>query len=178
MIQISGVAQRTFSFPAGLQEAFHFYADLPRALSFLIHISIVKRYPDGQYRLLYCAPEGGIYRVNIYCDVMAEVDERACAIRIHPSNGQKPVRAEAGLYSMTCQGYYSSEIFFRQGKVQTDVDCQIILRASLPTAITLRLIPSAVVNANAQADLRRRVDEILAAFIERSISMYSRFPDH
>lgn len=173
MIQISGSAQRSFVFPANLKKAFSYFAVINRTISFLPHISIVKEFTAGRYRLLYRYLESGLYPVMIYCDVLAAVDREKHTIRFSPFTGYAPLKSKAGLYSMACQGYYNSETIFTVFGEQTRVEYSIQVDASLPVAFTLRFIPSAIINNIAQNKLRRHIEEITNSFIDRSTLAYT-----
>jgi hypothetical protein len=173
MIQISGSTQRLFLFPASMQEAFAFYSDIPRSIDFLPHISVVRSFAPGQYRLLYSSLESGLYRVKIYCDVCAILDEEKRFIRIQPSDGKPPVKSESGVYSMTSQGFYDSEVAFSEAGDQTRIEYSIRMGASLPVPLSLRLIPQALLNGSAQRKLSLHTDEIIDRFVERSIRLYT-----
>ncbi len=172
MIQISGSTQRAFLFPAGLQEAFDYYSDIPRSIDFLPHISLERRFAPGQYRLLYSFLESGLYRVKIYCDVLAALDRQQGLIHIQPLEEHLPVKRESGLYSMTCQGTFDSQITFSEAGDQTRIEYSIRMEASLPVPLTLRLVPNPLLNGSAQRKLSLHTGEIVDAFIERSIQAY------
>jgi len=172
MIQLAGSAQRSFVFPSNLQEAFAFYGDIRQSFRFLIHISVIHSHASGQYRLLYSSLESGLYRVKIFCDVLATIDENKYCIRISPFKGNGPVKSEAGLYSMTGQGYYNSMILFSECGDRTRIEYNIEMKASLPVPFTLRWIPNALMDGIAQHHLNLHTHEIIDTFIEKSIQAY------
>jgi hypothetical protein len=173
MIQISGSKQRLFTFPASLQAAFAYYSDIPRSISFLPHISLVRTFEPSQYRLLYSSIESGLYRVKVYCDVCAILDKEKRFIHIQPSDENPPVKSESGVYSMTSQGYFDSEVTFSASGNQTRVEYSIRMAASLPVPLSLRLIPNALLNGSAQKKLSLHTDEIIDRFIERSTGAFT-----
>ena len=132
MIAIAGSVHRSFVFPADRLSAFEFYRNLGQALDFLAHISVLRSYDDLQFRMLYNTTELGIYRIQIFCDIEAEEDRGAWALRIRPLVGIRPVKSKAGLYSSTTQGYYASESFFSTENGQTRIDYHLHMRARLP----------------------------------------------
>ena len=173
MIQISGSTQRSFLFPASLSQAFAYYSDIPRSLTFLPHISLVRRFAPGQYRLLYSALESGLYRVKIFCDVLTILDANEHFIRIQPCQENSPIKSEAGLYSMTGQGAFDSQIVFSAAGDQTSIEFSISIGARLPVPLTLRLVPMALLSGSAQRKLSLHTDEIVNRFIERSIRSFT-----
>ena len=172
MIQIAGSAQRSYVFPAKLRDALAYYGDIGRSFRFLTYISVVHSYAAGQYRLLYNNLESGLYRVKIFCDVLAVVEEDRYLIRISPSERDPPVRAQAGLYSMTGQGFYSSEIHFSKCGEQTRIEYSIEMKASLPVPLTLRWIPDGLMNSIAQYRFYLHTDQVIDRFIEQSVLAY------
>lgn len=172
MIQLAGSAKRSFVFPSNLDEAFALYGDIRQSFRYLIRISVIHSYAAGQYRLLYSSLESGLYRVKIFCDVLATIDENKYCIRISPIKGNEPVKSEAGLYSMTGQGFYNSIILFSECGDRTRIEYNIEMKASLPAPITLRWMPNALMNSIAQNRLYLHTDEIMDSFIEKSIQAY------
>lgn len=168
MIEIAGSTQRSFVFPARREDAFSFYQDIEHTFRFLPHISIARSYADGQYRLLYSAVETGMYRVEIFCDVLATADEGHHLIDISPLPGHAPEKSKAGFHSMTGQGYYTSKCRFRERGEQTTIEFSIELSARLPVPITLRWIPHDLLDGIAQNRLQLHMDEIIASFVEQS----------
>jgi hypothetical protein len=172
MIKISGSTHQTFTFPANLEAAFNYYADLNHTLSILPHIAILERYNQSSYRVMYHTTELGIYRVHIICDLEADTDRKNWVLRVTPRTNQKSVREEAGIYSLTAQGSYTSESrFFAQGS-QTQVEYKLRLHATLPVPIGVRLMPDSVLNNIARNITQWRIHEIAGGFIERSIRAY------
>lgn len=173
MISISGSTVRSFIFPASFPAAFDYYQDFERSLSFLPHISIVQNYSEGRYRLRYSSVDSGIYRVNIYCDVGTIAGQEPPCIRISPLGGVPPVKSDVRLYTITGQGQYDSETVFHAAGQSTRIDYRIKISARLPVPLTLRLIPSALLNSAAHTILQSRIEEITTHFIEQSIKAYS-----
>lgn len=129
---------------------------------------MVRHYAAGQYRLLYSALESGLYKVNIFCDVVAVIDENQHTIKINPLEVNAPEKSEAGLYSMTGQGFYNSAILFNEYKDQTRIEFSIDLKASIPVPLTLRWIPNTLIDGISQNKLHLHMDEIIERFIEQS----------
>ncbi|MBN1148096.1 MAG: hypothetical protein JXA78_12630 [Anaerolineales bacterium] len=174
MIKIAGSIHRSFIFPANRPDAFEFYADLERTLSFLNHISLLRSYSDLQYRMLYNTTELGIYHVRLFCDIETELDRDARAIRIHPLEGKgiAPAGSNAGLYSSAAKGYYTSESLFAEEGDRTRVDYYLQIWATLPTPHGIRFMPNIVLNNIARTITQRRIHEIAEGFIERSVSAF------
>jgi hypothetical protein len=175
MIQLAGSANRSYLFPADLPAAFAYHCDLARSMRFLPHISIEERYAPDQLRLLYSAIDG-LYRVKIFCDVLITVDQPNCRLRIGPLAGHAPVKNEVGLNVMTCQGHYDSESTFTAADHQTQIESHLNLRANVPTPVTLRLIPTALISGAAHNILHLRTAEIMNSFIDQSLRAYSCQP--
>jgi hypothetical protein len=125
-------------------------------MRFLPHISIVERYAPDQLRLLYNATESGLYRVRIFCDVLITADQSNYRLRIGSLVGHAPVKNEVGLNAMTCQGHYDSESTFSAVGQQTQIESHLNLRANVPTPVTLRLIPTALISGAAHNILHLR----------------------
>jgi hypothetical protein len=170
VIAIAGSARRAYLFPAPLDAAFHFNADLDRMLPLLPHIVVLAAPSESERRLCYRATEGGLYRVRIYCTVAVQVDNRIHAIYIRPLDD--PSREEAGFGSMSGAGRYESTIRFRAHGRDTRIEYGLKLSARLPTPGSLRLLPEGLVQARAELRFRARLDEILDGFVRRSIAAY------
>lgn len=169
---ISGTTQRVFLFPASLPETFAYYRDIGRSLGYLRHITTVQRFAHDQYRLVYSAKEGTLYRVKIFCDVLAEVDAEQYRIRILPLAGKIPVQSTVRMNEMTCQGYYTSEIVFTEHQGQTQVETSLDIQAQLPKPAALRWIPHALLNGAAHNIFLLRLDEVINGFIDQSKLAY------
>jgi hypothetical protein len=174
MIDIAGSAQHSYRFPAPPAEAFAFHRDVARSIGFLPHISIASQLGPNRYRLLYSATEAHLYQVRIFCDVLAKADAKKQSILIRPLPSSMPVPQEAGLYSMTGGGRYASKIAFRPSGAATLVTYTLSLAATLPVALSLRLFPRKLVATAADGILRRRMDEIMSRFVERSTMAFDR----
>lgn len=170
MITIAGSARRAYDFPAPLDAAFRFNADVDRMLRLLPHIAVVAAPRADERRLCYHATEGGLYHVRILCTVTVKVDRRAHEIRIRPL--ADPAREEAGFRSMSGAGRYESTIRFREHGGDTRVEYALKLSARVPTATSLRLLPERLVQARAEQRFLARLDEILEGFVQRSIAAY------
>lgn len=172
MITINGSVQRSFVFPADIPTAFDYYKDMSRTLNFLSHISILDRYDEERYRVLYKTTELSIYRVRIICDIQVESDPYNGLLLIHPICESYPVKTQSGLYSLSGQGLYSSESNFTSEGDQTRIDYKLELHASLPVPLGLRFMPGAVINSIARNITQWRINEIAEGFIERSVRAF------
>lgn len=171
MIYINGSIQRSFIFPAALSEALHYYANTDHILHLIPHIFFVQKFADGQYRMLYHTTELAIYRVKIYCDLQASVEDKV--LKFRPLKGHPPVESLAGLDHLTAQGEYASDsVFEAQGNAKTRVTYTLYLKAALPTPLGLGLVPDAVMNGIANGITGKRMREIAQGFIERSLADY------
>lgn len=173
MITISGATSLTFQFPAELPIAFDFYSDFSRVFHYLPHISIVKEHSEDQYRMLYKTTELGIYQVKVFCDlkVTRDGDTNTLSVRSLNSSSQ-PIRAHAGLYSLTGQGAYSSQTTFYESGQQTKIDFSLKLHSDLPVPLGLKLIPDKLLNNIADSITNWRINEIADGFIHNSIAAY------
>ena len=175
MINLLGSVHRTFSFPADLSTALAFYSDIRRILHYLPHISLVKEYSNSSYRMLYNTTELGIYRVNIYCDMTAELNPDERTLVIAPMNGiGHPVKAEAGVYSLISHGYYSSTSIFRPDNGSTSIDYTLEIHSELPVPLSMRLVPAGILESIANNIASWRIDEIAGGFIDRSLRAYDQ----
>lgn len=172
MIAFAGTARRSYMFPAPLERAFRFNADLDAMLALLPHIAVVGAPSAAVRRLCYGATESGLYRVRIHCTVSTEIDARACTIRIVPRPDETP--PHAGFRSMSGTGRYGSTIGFHRANDETRIDYGLMLSAELPVPGSLRLVPTAVLNAGAERIFHARLEEILDGFVARSIAAYEQ----
>lgn len=172
MIEIAAAAQRSFIFPAGFAAAFEYYADLDNTFSHLPHISLVKQYADGGFRMAFSTTELGIYRVRIYCDLQAEINQAGGVLRMKPLETVKAAKREAGLNSLSAPGNFASQSIFHPQGEQTRIDYTLDLNARLPVPLGLRFMPEKVVEAIARSITQRRFQETVDGFIERSLAAY------
>ena len=176
MIHLTGSTQRSFIFPADQATALAYYSDINRICPFLSHISVVRSYDPGQYRLLYSAVEMGFYKIRIFCDIRMTLDMRGHRLLINPLEGIPPVRTITSLYSIDCQGFYSSESIFGAAGDQTRVDYSINLQARFPAPIAIRIMPEHLLTNMAQNIMQWRIDEIVEGFIDRSTRTFCSQP--
>ena len=172
MITIAGAARRSYTFPAPIDAAFRFNADVDRMLGLLPHIAVVDAPSLAARRLCYEATESGLYLVRIHCTVLAEIDERARRIRIRPADDPAP--DHAGFRTMSGRGRYDSAIDFHASGDTTRIDYEVKLAAKLPVAASLRPIPTVLLARSARRIFHARLDEILDGFVRRSIAEYRR----
>ncbi len=176
MIKISGSARRSFIFPAELPMAYAYYGDVSRLLNYLPHICLVRAYGPDRFRLLYSSTELGIYHVRIFADVQTTLDE-GWILRVHPLDGIPPVRAHAGVNSVTAQGLFSSQSFFLGVGDRTRIEYSLQLRARLPSPLGLRFMPGAMVGRIAQGITNMRIREVVEGFIEHSVAAFPHWMD-
>jgi hypothetical protein len=172
MITIAGAVKRTFTFPARLPVAFDFFADARRSLALLPHISVQKQYGEDRFRLMYHTVELGIYPIYMACDINVTLDRKNWILDILPLKGIPPLPNEAGIYSITGHGLYTSRSIFIDNGGDCRVDYQLELHARLPKPLVQRLIPDIVLNPIANTVVEWRIDEIVSGFIRRSIELY------
>jgi len=95
---------------------------------------------------------------------------------ISPLEGIPPVRTTNSLYSIDCQGFYSSESIFSAAGVQTRVDYRINIQARFPVPIAIRIMPEHLLTNMAQNIMQWRIDEIVEGFIDRSTRTFCSQP--
>jgi hypothetical protein len=172
MINVIGSTRRTFPFPAALPLAFAYYSDLSRILTYLPHIFLVRAYSYDKFRMLYRTTELGTYRIRIFCDLQAQLDDKERIIYINPLDIARPVKAAASLRSATTQGSFSFQSVFQARGSETRIEYSLWLQADLPTPLGLRFMPGSVINRIAQNIAKWRMREIADGFIERSIDAF------
>ena len=173
-LTVAASVRRSYMFPAKRAPAFAWHCDIDRLLGLLPHVSVVRKDGDAAYRLVYSAREAGLYRVTIHCDVRIVSDPDRGIVRVVTERRRGAERTQAGWYSMSGSGRFEETIAFADAGAQTRIECSICLRATLPVALSLRLVPRARLDAAADRIFRRRLDEIMDTFVERSIMAYSR----
>jgi len=171
-VEIDGATRRSFVFPAALDTAFAYYSDLDTIFTCLPHISVVEKYSEGGFRLLYSTLELGVYNIRIVCDLEADLDAHTHLLRIYPLKGTDQIESIFGLRSIQTQGYYSSESKFIPSGDFTRIDYSLRIQASLPTPLAALSMPPALRNSIASSITTWRIGEIAEGFVQRSISKY------
>ena len=171
MIQVTGSADRSFTFPGELPMAYAYYADVGRLLNYLPHIFLVRAYGPDRFRLLYSTTELGAYHIRIFADVQTTLEE-GWVVRIRPMEGVRPVQAQAGLRSSTAQGYFASQSVFHDNGDKTQIRYSLQIRADLPTPLGFRFMPGMMVARIAKSITRMRIREIADGFIHRSTDAF------
>ena len=161
--------RRVFVFPADQAHTTAYFCDFTRVLSHLPHLQLIKTHAANQYRILYSATEAGVLHVTFFCDVQAYYDEANRTFHVDPLAGIPPVRPEVAFNSITGQGYYTSRSVFRPAGPDTQIEYSIEIKADLPRRRELDWMPKAIVKRLAEDVVRRRLREITAAFISRSL---------
>ena len=162
--------QRVFVVPADLARATAYFCDFTRVLSHLPHLRLITTHAASQYRILYSATEAGVLHVTFFCDVQAHYDEANRTFHVIPLAGMPPVKQEAAFNSITGQGCYTSRSVFRPSGPDTQIKYSIEIKADLPRRRELDWMPKAIVKRLAEDAVRRRLREITAAFISRSLA--------
>lgn len=177
MIHVAVSVQRSFLFPADLAATCAYFRDLARALGHQANLSLVKTYAADQYRVLFSANEAGLYRLAFYCDLQVRYDESMRTLYITPLPGIAPVPAQAGLRSLTGQGYYTSTSFFAPAGPHTRVDYAVEITATVPKRLEWSLIPDRIIEQVAQSRTQHRLTAMTDRFIARSIEAFQK-PRH
>lgn len=150
-----------------------FFSDFNRILHYLPHITLANKYNERSYRVLYSSKELGLYRVNIYCDLTAELIPDQNIIRFTPmQNGFEPLRAKAGIYSLVSQGNYSSLSRFTPAGSETNIEYKLVLEAELPVPLGVQFMGDGVIEHLARNIMQGRMQEIIDGFISRSTRAY------
>lgn len=179
MIEIKATTRREFLFPAPVPLALDFFSDFSRIAQLLPHISLVRDFEDGRYRLRYSTIELAAYQVHIFADVETEVDRATQTLTVKPARDIVPVKSKATPRSLTAPGSYSSRSFFREaGEFQCEIAYIIELGAKLPPPLGLKFIPGNVLNRIADGITYHRMEEIIDGFIAKSITAFSHQSIH
>jgi hypothetical protein len=176
MIPLAGSTHQTFTFPAGIQEAFAYYSCIERTLGFLTYVQLDQQHDADRFRMLYQATEVGLYRVRLYAEVLAEVDPHTWVITLRPVATYPTRPPRAALYGITAWGEFTSRSEFHPHPDGSLVDYFMSLKASLPVPLALRLLPKRALAAAAHQIVQRRIQEIVHGFIKRSVAGYQ--PSH
>lgn len=157
-----------------MDETINFFSDIGRILHYLPHISIVDKYSEGKYRVKYSSRELGVYRVNIYCDLAADLQPERNKIYIKPLiSNIKAIEPKAGYYYLVSNGnYYSSSQFYPEGD-ETRIDFELKLEADMPAPLAVKFLPDGVVDSLASSIMHVRIQEIIDGFISRSVRAYN-----
>lgn len=171
-VEIDGATRRSYLFPATLHRAFAYYSELDTLLNCLPHISVVKKYSETGFRLLYSTMELGVYSIRIVCDLEAALDAQTHLLRISPLKGTNQIELIFSLRSIQAQGFYSSESKFIPFGDYTHIDYSLCIQASLPAPLATLYMPPAMQNSIASSITTWRIGEIAEGFIESSIRKY------
>ena len=170
MIDIAVSARRVFTLPVDLAAARRQFRDFRHMLQYLPELCLVRTYARDQYRVRYSATHAGVYRVDLYSDIWARFDAAEDALCVSPLQGIPPVASKVTLASLTGQGAYSSRLILRSAGARTSARYAVRIAAALPTPLGSKLIPNPAVRLFMERVVRRRVQEITDAFIQRAIA--------
>lgn len=150
-----------------------FFSDFGRILHYLPHITMVSKYSERSYRMLYSSKELGLYRVNLYCDLAAKLLPDQQILQIAPLHeGVAPIIAKAGIYSLVSRGYYSSMSKFVPAGSETQIDYGLKLESEIPVPLSVQFMGDGVVERLARNIMQGRMQEIIDGFISRSLRAY------
>lgn len=176
LIQITGSAQRYFSFPANLPTAMAYYSNLVPMLVHLPHICLIEDYGNNQFQACYTTTELGIYQVKIYCNLQAFVNPEVNTLQMVSLDGAPQVEAEAGFNFTTATGHFASKsVFFEDEPDRTNIQYSLELRAELPKPFGLKYMFSDIVDKIAGSITYYRIDEIAEGFIKNSIKAFPQW---
>lgn len=169
-MKLAGTTRLSFNFPAQRPLAIAYYRNLSRLVAFLPHISLVKAYTPDHFRMLYSANEFGAYDIRVLCDVEISVADNM--VRLRPSDARPRIKSRRGLYTTTGKGVYASDSIFHERGDETLIEFALQLKADLPTPTSMRMMPGRMADKLANSIAERRIHEIAAGFIERSIESF------
>ena len=173
MIKLAGEASRTFQFPANLETTITYFADVPRLIGLLPHMSLVGYAENGDLRVRFSSTELSSYHINVMCDVRVNLERENKALFIVPVDNLPAIHPEATLSSTTARGYIAIDVFFEEGEdgageAITMVRYNLNLRGTLPTPKGLRFMPGVVLSRVAQGITSGRLKELADGFINNS----------
>lgn len=175
MIKLAGEASRTFPFPANLETTITYFADVPRLIGLLPHMSLVGYAENGDLRVRFSSTELSSYHINVLCDVRVNLERETKALFIVPVDNLPAIHPEATLSSTTARGYIAIDVFFEEGEQNdgtgqsiTMVRYHLNLRGMLPTPKGLRFMPGVVLSRVAQGITSGRLKELADGFINNS----------
>jgi len=178
MIRLAGSVKRSFLFPSDLTTALHYYADMGHLFKFLPHITLIKTYSKTQFRVLYSSMELGIYRIKLYCDLEVKLDPENATVEVGIFNGQKPIKAKAGMHSIRAMANYNSISYFKSEGDHVRIYYHLNLEGKLPKPLAFSLVPDSITNHIAEGIAERRIYEIADGFIESSLTEFQRKTNH
>ncbi len=170
MIDIAVSARRVFTLPVDLAAARRQFCDFRQMLRYLPDLRLVQTHARDQYRVLYSATHAGVYRVDLYSDIWARFDAAEDALCVSPLQGIPPIASRVTLASLTGQGAYSSRLILRSAGAHTSAKYEVRITAALPKPLGSILLPNQAVRLFIERVVRRRVQEMTDAFIQRSIA--------
>lgn len=173
MIKLAGEASRTFQFPANLETTITYFADVPRLIGLLPHMSLVGYAENGDLRVRFSSTELSSYHINVMCDVRVNLERENKALFIVPVDNLPAIHPEATLSSTTARGYIAIDVFFEEGEDGTGESITLVrynlnLRGTLPTPKGLRFMPGVVLSRVAQGITSGRLKELADGFINNS----------
>lgn len=172
MINVSGSAHLTFTFPADRITTYNYYSDMTRLVQHLQYIELVRSDPDYQYRMYYNTVELGTYHIHVFCDVRMDLVSGHHIIRIVPVENLPAIETKVTVNSTTIRGYYSSEAYFYDEGDETRVEYTLRLEAKPPRPMGMRFMPQSMVDKVAKNITTRRIREIAENFISSSIGAF------
>ncbi|MDJ0755539.1 MAG: hypothetical protein QNJ45_18585 [Ardenticatenaceae bacterium] len=182
MLKFEGAIDREFTFPAGQKETFAFFADFGRIVSLLSDIDLVGESQENAAikRLCYRSNEMGVYAVETYCDVLAEIDETAYQVRLMPQTAAdfskiktemtptKTVSVGDLNATLTCLAHEPKETMIRY---------QFKMASRVAVNGMMRFIPLDPIQQMVQNLIKNRLDQQVNQFIKNAIHTYSDFKE-
>jgi hypothetical protein len=169
-INIAESARQGFTLAVDLATARAYFRDFQQTLRCLPDLTLVRTYARSQYRIVYSAVHSGVYRVELYSDIEARFDEAEDVLCVTPLKGMPAVVSSATLGSLTGQGDYSSRLILRSAGAYTKAKYEVRIEAALAKPVGLKLIPDTAVRLFIERVVQRRIREITAVFVQRSIA--------
>jgi hypothetical protein len=173
VLNLSSSFQYAFQINTDRFTAYDYLADWRQSLPLLPYISIVKQHSGDCFRMLYSTRELGLYKVRIYCDAHLVCDDQKRILRFVPFEGILPVKSQAGIYSLTGHGFFTSETVFESRAHQTWLQYTLQIVSGVPIPGAYRYLPKAGLEDLLHALVQRRLEEIVTRFAERTTQVFN-----
>lgn len=175
MIKISGTINRTFIFPAPIQETLTYFSELTKVVRFMPHIQLVHEYALNQIRVLYETVELGVYNFRIFSDLEGSIDRKQHTISVVPVRipTAVPINSSSTARETTGHGLFAIQAQLFDLQTQTRLEATLRLQASLERPRAMSLMPHRVVNRLAQSIADHRIKEMSDGFIRTAVENFS-----
>lgn len=180
MIKISGTINRTFIFPAPVQDTLTYFSEITQVALFMPHIQLVHEYTPNQIRVLYETVELGVYTFRIFSDLEGSIDRKNHTISVLPVRipTAVPIQQSASSRETTGHGLFAIQAQLFDLQTQTRLEATLRLQASLERPRAMSLMPNRVVNRLAQSITDHRIKEMSDGFIRTAVDRFSQTNPH